>query len=428
MSYNVAVSVRGVSKRYDMFSKPIERLCHLLFGFNSKCYKQFSALTDVSFDVKKGETLAIIGKNGSGKSTLLQIICGTLSSSDGSVNVNGKVAALLELGAGFNPEFTGLENVYMKAAIYGLSKQETDEVLPQILAFAEIGEFVEQPVKTYSSGMFVRLAFAVIAHLKADILIIDEALAVGDVYFTQKCMRFLRNFAKTGTLLFVSHDTHTVLNLCDRAILLEQGKVIAKGSAKKVCDVYLGSLFENNIKNAAPQPEENNPVSSISSDHDTEHGCLEEFGLGGAKIVDVSLLDESRQQLLLLEQQSKVYLQITCQAVDDITSPIMGFFVKDRLGQMLFGENSLKYAHNLAPMLAGSTYKFEFAFIMPHLATGEYSIGVAIGAGNQLNHVQHHWVHDAISFKAIANADLTGLMVLEEVDCLVTSVNKGAAV
>lgn len=201
----------------------------------------------MSFHVQKGETIGIIGRNGSGKSTLLQIICGTLTPSGGRVAINGRVAALLELGAGFNPEFTGRENVYMNAALLGLSKAQIEERLDAIFAFADIGGFVDQPVKTYSSGMYVRLAFAVIAHVDADVLVIDEALAVGDAFFTQKCMRFLRAFMERGTVLFVSHDTNAVVNLCTRVVWLDKGRVREIGPAKDVCDSYLEAFYESSI-------------------------------------------------------------------------------------------------------------------------------------------------------------------------------------
>ncbi len=212
-------------------------------GGRSYC-REFWALRDVEFTVERGETVGIIGRNGSGKSTLLQLICGTLAPTAGEVKVKGRVAALLELGAGFNPEFSGRENVYMCASILGLERAEIDRRFPDIAAFAEIGEFIERPVKTYSSGMYVRLAFAVIAHVDADILVIDEALAVGDAFFTQKCMRFLRDFQKRGSLLFVSHDTSAVINLCRRALWLEEGRMRMAGSAKDVCEAYLATLFE----------------------------------------------------------------------------------------------------------------------------------------------------------------------------------------
>ena len=191
----------------------------------STFFREFWALKDVSFEVKRGETVGIIGRNGSGKSTLLQIICGTLSPTGGQVETHGRVAALLELGSGFNPEFTGRENVYMNGSVIGLSRDEIDTLFDDIVAFADIGEFIDQPVKTYSSGMYVRLAFAVIAHVNADTLVIDEALAVGDVFFVQKCMRFLRKFMDEGTIIFVSHDTGAVVNLCNRAFMLNKGQV-----------------------------------------------------------------------------------------------------------------------------------------------------------------------------------------------------------
>ncbi|OYY58750.1 MAG: ABC transporter ATP-binding protein, partial [Polynucleobacter sp. 35-46-207] len=211
-SNEIAIKVQGLGKRYEIYDQPGDRLRQFLFPrlrnlfrlSHKQYFREFWALTDISFEVKRGETVGIIGRNGSGKSTLLQIICGTLTPTTGSVQTNGRIAALLELGSGFNPEFTGRENVYLNASVLGLTKEETDARFDDIVAFADIGDFIDQPTKTYSSGMMVRLAFAVIAHVDADILVIDEALAVGDVFFTQKCMRFLRNFMKKGTILFVS--------------------------------------------------------------------------------------------------------------------------------------------------------------------------------------------------------------------------------
>ena len=249
---NIAIKVESLSKCYHIYEKPQDRLkqsiyprLQRLIGKTPKQYfREFWALKDVSFEIKKGETVGIIGRNGSGKSTLLQMICGTLNPSSGSIQTSGRIAALLELGSGFNPEFTGRENVYMNASVLGLSNQEIDARFNDIVAFADIGDFIEQPVKTYSSGMMVRLAFAVIAHVDADILVVDEALAVGDAFFTQKCMRFLRDFMKTGTVLFVSHDTVSIKSLCNYAIWLEKGQVIQEGSPKEVCELYLEAFFE----------------------------------------------------------------------------------------------------------------------------------------------------------------------------------------
>jgi lipopolysaccharide transport system ATP-binding protein len=239
MSSDLAIGVQDLSKCYQIYDRPQDRLKQMLARSRRKYYREFWASRGVSFQVARGETVGIIGRNGSGKSTLLQMICGTLNPTSGSVRVNGKVAALLELGSGFNPEFTGRENVYMSAAIYGLTRDQVDSRFDKIAAFADIGDHIEQPVKNYSSGMYVRLAFAVIAHVDADILVIDEALAVGDAVFTQKCMRFIRSFKATGTLLFVSHDMNSVLNLCERVIWLHEGKLREAGPAKDIAENYL---------------------------------------------------------------------------------------------------------------------------------------------------------------------------------------------
>ena len=256
-SDDFAIRVQGLSKYYQIYEAPKDRLKQMLvlrlqrmIGKQQKQYfREFKALNNVSFEIKKGETVGIIGRNGSGKSTLLQMICGTLFPTSGSVQTNGRIAALLELGSGFNPEFTGRENVYMNAAVLGLSKEEVDTRFDDIVTFADIGDFIEQPVKTYSSGMMVRLAFAVIAHVDADILVVDEALAVGDAFFTQKCMRFLRGFMKSGTVLFVSHDMGRVQQLCTKAILIKNGKLAKKGSTNDVIKTYLQGKNETRKTN-----------------------------------------------------------------------------------------------------------------------------------------------------------------------------------
>ncbi len=281
MSFDdIAITVEGVSKRFEIYAHPRDQLKQFILpklqrtmGLKSEQYfREFWALKDVSFEIKKGETVGIIGLNGSGKSTLLQMLCGTLTPTSGMVGINGRVAALLELGAGFNPEFNGRENVYMNARVLGLSESDIDARFSDIVAFADIGEFMDQPVKVYSSGMYVRLAFAVIAHVNADILIIDEALAVGDAFFTQKCMSFLRNFMKNGTVLFVSHDIPSVKNLCTRVLWLEKGQILKDSNPKEVCDLYYQHTLQgiygeevkldvisnniiSNLTNQAPPPQ-----------------------------------------------------------------------------------------------------------------------------------------------------------------------------
>ncbi|WP_338063194.1 ABC transporter ATP-binding protein [endosymbiont of Riftia pachyptila] len=245
-SNDFVIRANNLSKCYQIYDAPHDRLKQFtlprmqkLVGIKQEQYfKEFWALKDVSFEIKRGETVGIIGRNGSGKSTLLQLICGTLTPSNGTVEINGRVAALLELGSGFNPEYSGRDNIYMYASVLGLSTEEVDKRYEKIVAFADIGDFIEQAIKTYSSGMTMRLAFAVIAHVDADILVIDEALAVGDAIFTQKCMRFLRRFMEFGTVLFVSHDVNAINNMCQQSIWLSDGEIRMFADAEKVSKEY----------------------------------------------------------------------------------------------------------------------------------------------------------------------------------------------
>lgn len=431
MSSDVVLSVEGVGKVFRMYDRPRDRLLEWLPP-RKKRHKAFNALSNISFEVRRGETVGIIGRNGSGKSTLLQLICGTLTPSMGTITTNGRIAALLELGAGFNPEFTGRENVYLNAAILGLSRAQIDERYPRILEFADIGEFVDQPVKTYSSGMYVRLAFAVIAYVDADILVIDEALAVGDALFTQKCMRFLRNFQKNGTILFVSHDSAAVTNLCQRAIWLRHGEIAEQGDAKAVSEAYLASLFGSESPSSEKpqanlaQPEEwidrrqafinasnlRNDVEVFRFDPDKA-----DFGSGGAIITDAYLSDDEGRRMSFIVGGEICTLNVRVEAVQPLERPIVGFFVKDRLGQMLFGDNSyITYAERPPRIDSGETLSARFRFPMPLLPVGDYSIAIAVADGTQIDHVQHHWIHDAVVFRSHCSAVAAGLVGIPMLD------------
>ncbi len=405
------LDVKALGKDYLLFDRPINRLLKLLFDIKTRC-QVFKALDCVTFKLERGKTLGIIGRNGAGKSTLLQIICGTLTPTAGSVRLQGRVAALLELGAGFNPEFSGRENIYMNAAILGLSKKETEDRLSSIVDFAEIGDYIDRPVKTYSSGMFVRLAFAVIAHVDADVLIVDEALAVGDVYFTQKCMRFLREFKERGTLIFVSHDVTSVINLCDRVIWLDKGVMRGDGPASEIVDAYLASCHEK--PSVAWQPEQNNGGANESS-----NVAVREFGAGGATILNVSLQNLKGDTVRLISGSQRLRLEVKCLANKTIDSPIIGFFIKDRLGQYICGDNTVSKIPQWQVIATGKTCSVIFEFIIPALATGSYSLGVALAEGTQTDHVQHHWIHDALDFEAQADPHMTGWFGLEGMTCKV---------
>jgi lipopolysaccharide transport system ATP-binding protein len=435
----IAIRVQDVGKCYQIYNRPEDRLKQAVmprirgwFGKPaSNYYHEFWALRDLSFEVGKGETIGIIGRNGSGKSTLLQIVCGTLTPTAGLVETHGRVAALLELGAGFNPEFTGRENVYLNGSVLGLSRGQIDERFEAIAAFADIGEFIDQPVKSYSSGMYVRLAFAVIAHVEADILVIDEALAVGDVFFTQKCMRFLRSFMSKGTVIFVSHNTATVQNLCDRAVWLERGAVKFIGSAKEASERYLEALYESQQGASSLAAEQD---SSASKDDPAELRDMRldfinctplrndieifefapdapAFGKGDGRIISVRLVDPAGVPLSWLVGGEEVMLEVKCEAVTEIISPIVGFFVRDYLGQTLFGDNTyLSYQHDPRRVGAGERFATRFEFRMPVLPPGDYSITVALAEGTQKEHIQHHWIHDAVVFRSHTSSVTQGLI------------------
>ena len=430
---DIAIAVSDVAKCYQIYERPQDRLKQALLPRIGRLigrgrtayYREFWALRDISFHVARGETVGIIGRNGSGKSTLLQIVCGTLTPSHGVAAASGRVAALLELGSGFNPEFTGRENVYMNGAILGMDEAEISAKFDAIAAFADIGEFIDQPVKTYSSGMYVRLAFAVIAHADADILVVDEALSVGDVFFGQKCMRFLRDFQKHGTVLFVSHDAGAVTNLCDRAIWLDGGRMVMDGPAKQVCEAYHASTYGHA---PAVRPTESkselDPAPSAQDDDERDGGydasvvrvfqfdpLSQGFGDGGSSIESVHFEDRHQRVLSQVEGGEIVRLVAVAKANRDIPSPIVGFFVKDRLGQHLFGTNtSIGEEESSVAVSMGGKLRAEFEFRMPYLPMGRYTIDIAVADGTYLQHVQTCWVYDALAFESLFIPRSTGLV------------------
>lgn len=437
MSCEIAIRAAGLGKAYAIFRKPQDRLKQMLFRGRRRYYDEYWALRGIDLTVHKGETVGIIGRNGSGKSTFLQLVCGTLTPTCGDLTVNGRIAALLELGAGFNPEFTGRENVYLAASVLGLTNEQIDQRYDAIAAFADIGDFINQPVKLYSSGMYARLAFAVAAHVDADILIVDEILAVGDAAFTQKCMRYIHKFRETGTLFFVSHDTAQVVSLCDRAVWLDSGEVREIGAAKDVCYHYIADLHsERDTSNAfriggsrggAPAPaapvrdardgllkssQHRNTIEIFDFNDDSPW-----FGAQGARIVGVHLLDAQGQSPAALEGGEVVTLKITCQTQKDIHSPIVGFYVKDRLGQNLFGDNTyLTYRGLPVSVPAGQGFAASFRFQLPYLPTGDFAVVAAVAEGAQDDHVQHHWLDDAMFFRVHSSHVIRGLVGLPMLD------------
>jgi ABC-type polysaccharide/polyol phosphate transport system ATPase subunit len=371
MSSDLAIRVRNLSKCYQVYEQPQHRLLQGIFRGRKQFFHEFWALRDVSFEVNKGDTIGIIGRNGSGKSTLLQLICRTLAPTSGSVESEGRIAALLELGAGFNPEFTGKENVYMNASVLGLSHAEISARYQDIVAFADIGEFIDQPVKTYSSGMFVRLAFAVVAHVDADILVVDEALSVGDIAFQNKCMAHLRKMTKQGaTILFVSHDLSTTQIICDRVVWLESGRVKQIGDPVQVSrDYYVASLGK--LMGTIP-------LADIVQQQET----------GLARYSEVKVIDWSAEKSPRFKVGDRVTIRFALTALADLGPTVSAISVYRSDGDWLIGQTSRD--NGAAPWPAankGGVVKGEIVLDPLSLAPGEYRI--ALAAYSEDYHICH---------------------------------------
>jgi len=431
---DIAISVNGLTKTYRLFNHPADRVKQFFTFGLKKYHREFTALKDVSFEIRKGETVGIIGRNGSGKSTLLQLICGILKPTSGNVKVNGRISALLELGAGFNPEFTGRENIYFQGALMGFTEARMNERFDDIVGFAEIGDFIDQPVRTYSSGMFVRLSFAVAAHLDAEILVIDEALSVGDSYFVQKCMRFIDSFIrKGGNIIFVSHDIATVAQLCRTVYLLSNGHIMRHGAPKHVIEDYIASQYQSNAPTleVCTTSSKDFSVDVMPSEDliDARHEFLNSslyrntiavsqfprdpngFGDKGATIISVVLLNINGETVTTVLGGELLTLQIQCRANQDISKPLVGFFIKSSIGQPLFGDNTyLTYRDSVPCLKANQDFESKFTFRCPILPLGDYAITVAVADGTETHPVQHHWIHEALLLRSISTSASTGLV------------------
>ena len=353
-------------------------------------HEDFWALRGIDLDLAPGETLGVIGRNGAGKSTFLQLVCGTLQLSTGTLAVRGRIAAMLELGAGFNPEFTGAENVMLSGSVLGLKPDQIRQRFADIEAFADIGAFIDQPVKHYSSGMYARLAFAVCAHVDADILIVDEILAVGDIAFQQKCMRFLNRFRKRGTLLFVSHDSEAVVRLCDKVLWLDHGTVRGFGDAREMCRRYRVAQSElmaeeasgfragGELKPITPPPR------AVPSDFVFDPEAPGQ-AQGGAAIITTGLFDSDDETLGAAAGGEDIELRISARADADLAGPVAGFVLRDRLGQVLFGDETRSVYGTEPPRIAaGQDFVTRFRFRLPHLASGAYVVEVFLFDGDRL--------------------------------------------
>jgi ABC-type polysaccharide/polyol phosphate transport system ATPase subunit len=407
---DIAISVNHVTKEYLLYSKPIHRILEIFHPFGKKYYTPFRALEDIDLQVKRGESLGIIGRNGSGKSSLLQLITGIQQPSAGIIEVDGRISALLELGAGFNPEFTGRENVYLNTAILGFSQQETDDRFKRIAEFADIGKFIDRPVKMYSSGMYIRLAFATAISVQPEILIIDEALSVGDIFFQQKCMTHMQKMMEGCTIVLVSHDTHSVVNLCDRVILLEDGKVEFDGDPVEAVSQYTKILhdehFSGNKRHAGHGGVEPLQVKGGGFDQVQDLSSwlkVPEKKRSGVEdvIIDSLLITSNGKPINVVQQGDLITIQLLVHAAEDMDEIIFGYNVKDRIGNALFGENSLCLDESGLSLKAGYTV-VEYSFHWPEVYPYKYTITVGIGQGLiPLGHVVQCWAHDIVSLTAM---------------------------
>ncbi|HTR38556.1 MAG TPA: ABC transporter ATP-binding protein [Bryobacteraceae bacterium] len=395
------IEFRGVSKSYPIYSSPSARLKELLCLNRISFHRDFAALQDVSFEIFPGETFCIVGENGSGKSTLLQIVAGILYPTHGEVSVNGRVAALLELGTGFNPEFTGRQNVYLNAAILGLSRKEIDARFSLIEEFAEIGEFIDQPVKTYSSGMAIRLAFAVAIHVDPEILLVDEALAVGDIYFRQRCLRKVHELRAAGvTILFVSHAVSEVKAIGDRALWLDSGRARELGGTDAVVTKYMAAMAEkdNVYLQAAHQKEQSIEHAPVLAPEiaDSIPNIDHRFGDGRAEVIGIAVLDPAGSPVYVLEPSSSIVVRISVRAHENITLPIVGFMMRNHIGLDFAGTNTAREGYDLPPMSAGDVYTVDFHLQIPELYPSAFSFSPAIADGTLHAYRTCDWIDNAI--------------------------------
>ena len=424
------VRVEGVGKCYNVYSKPSHRLLQGLVGGSRRYFREFWALRGIDFTLGRGETMGIIGRNGSGKSTLLQIIAGTLAPTEGCVEVNGRVAALLELGSGFNPEFTGLENVYLNGAILGMSRREVDANLDRILAFADIGDFIEQPIRNYSSGMVVRLAFAVQTQVNPQLLIVDEALSVGDAKFQAKCFARLKQLKESGvSILFVSHAAEQIVTHCDRAILLESGRMLHAGKPKQVVNQYYNLLFgtgtgtgTGTLQEAEQQPVQEAATPSYARDFGFIDDGQDHFasrpgynphefrwGDGAARILDYELRVADAANPAAIESGSEVRLALRIHFASRVVRPILGVTIKNPEGVTVYGSNTeYKALADLGVAGEPGTTVDVTTFFRCGLADGDYFLSVGIASRDVEKVTPHDRRYDAIHIKVIG-ADFFGM-------------------
>ena len=423
MAEEIAIRINDVSKLYKLYDKPTDRLKESLGLSKQKKYKEHYALRNVSFDVKKGECVGIIGTNGAGKSTILKIITGVLNQTAGEVQINGRISALLELGAGFNMEYTGIENVYLNGTMIGFTREEIDAKMDEILEFADIGDFVNQPVKTYSSGMFVRLAFAVAINIDPEILIVDEALSVGDVFFQLKCFKKFEEFKKNGkTILFVSHDLSSIEKYCDKAILLDHGKNIAEGIPIDIINKYKKIMTGMTVEEVEEQEKAGSKLDSGKiEDEQNELGNenelwmdkleinpqIDEYGDMKAKIVDIGVFDDNGYLTTTLIKGNRFTLRSKIEIKETIDDPIFTYTFKTLKGQDITGTNTMYEKVSVGTAKAGDVYVASFSQEM-NLQGGEYLLSMSCTSFVDGDLVAHDRMYDVLNITVVSDKNTVG--------------------
>jgi ABC-type polysaccharide/polyol phosphate transport system ATPase subunit len=427
-----AIRVEHLSKKYQIYRSPADKLREVLRLCRAPLHREFWALRDVSFGVESGHTLGVIGRNGSGKSTLLQILAGIMRQTRGDCRVQGKVAALLELGSGFNPEFTGRENVFMNGAILGLDTRTMQQRFDEIASFAEIGDFMEEPVKTYSSGMFMRLAFAVAVNVDPDILLVDEALAVGDLVFQHRCMHRMNQLRASGkTIVLVTHDLGAVTKFCDRALLLDHGALLEDGAPELVVQKYRALVFErerrykafDGVRAADHQSLEATDRCIAQNIPNVDH----RFGSGEASVVGVELLDAEGRPTREVFGGERVTVRVSARFNRDVENPIIGYTLRDRLGVEISACNTSFAGQSLPPARKDAIVTSDFAVTLPEMAPSSYSISPAVAKGDIAHHDMCDWIDNALVFSLRSNGLVYGMLKMDaEVRSYLFKRNAGA--
>ena len=420
-----AIQVKDVSKMYKLYDRNRDRLLDAFGLSKTPRYHEHYALHNLNFSVKKGETVGIIGTNGAGKSTILKIITGVLNPTDGQVEINGRISALLELGAGFNMEYTGIENIYLNGTMIGFSREEIDKKLDDILKFADIGDFVYQPVKTYSSGMFVRLAFAVAINIEPEILIVDEALSVGDVFFQAKCYKKFEDFKKMGkTILFVSHDLGSIAKYCDRVVLLNKGTKIAEGNPKQMIGMYKKLLVnqlnldettqEMVMEEESEHSMDNEPMFTLGKDKETLwrnkyeiNPNVDEYGNGKAHIIDFAVRDEDGEITNSINKGTKFSIISEVKFEQEIQNPIFTYTFKNIQGTAITGTNTMYEKKDLDVVYAGDVYTCTFTQDM-NLQGGEYLLSISCTGYRDGEFVVYHRLYDVINITVVSEKNTVG--------------------